>query len=138
MEVTQRAGQVLYIPEGWYHATVSSSALTLAVTQQPINAVPEGFYHHTILGTDAMKEKDFDRAIEHLRKALIILKDGNIFRKAGEAYEKAGNKRKAKDLYIRAIERNMRHPAAYVELIGMLIEELELEEADRYRYVYVH
>ena len=131
MEVVQHAGQVLYVPEGWYHATVSSSALTLAVTQQPVNSRSGGFYQHTILGTDAMKENDFDRAIEHFRKALVILKDGNIFRKTGEAYEKVGNKGRAKELYIKAIERNKRHPAAYVELIGMLIEDFEFEEADR-------
>lgn len=35
IEIIQRAGEVLYIPEGWYHATVSLSALTLAISRQP-------------------------------------------------------------------------------------------------------
>ena len=68
----------------------------------------------------------------HFRKALTLLNDGNILRKAGEAYEGIGNVRKAETLYLKSIDRNRRHPAAYVELIGMYIEQKRFDEADLY------
>ena len=130
LEVTQRPGEVLYIPEGWYHATVSLSDLTVAITQQTNHASEDGFYDYTMIGTEAMKERRYEKALNYFSRALSLCYDANILRKIGEAYEKLGNFVQAQRLFLMSIERNYRHPASYIDLIGILIDNKDSRRAE--------
>ena len=76
-----------------------------------------------------MKAKDYETAVGHFQMAISIVEDSNILRKLGEAFEKLGDVTQAELYYTRAIRRNLRHPSAYVELIGMLIDRERFGEA---------
>ena len=98
-KVVQRQGEVLYLPEGWYHATISESDLTISVTQQPENAIPGSAYQLGLLGTAAFKKRDYSTAIELYLSSISQVDNFNIRRALGECYEKVGNVAAAESEY---------------------------------------
>lgn len=117
----QRAGEVVYIPEGWYHATMSIGR-TVSIAQQPYAPLAGTPYFYMVNGETAMKQEEYETALNLFNKGLEMSgrKDFNLMRKVGEAYEKSGQFKEAETHYRDAIRLNTLHPAAYVELVGLL------------------
>lgn len=120
----QRAGDIVYIPEGWYHATVSIGS-TISMTRQPLLARENSSYSY-ILEADAYKQKKNSvESYTSILRALEVARgheqiDFNLMRRVGEASEKLyQNKSEALLYYKNSIRMNYLHPAAYVELVGL-------------------
>lgn len=105
---------MLYIPEGWYHATVAESELTVSVTQQTQEANPGTAYQIALLGTSAYTRKDYATAIEHFTSSIVLVDNANIRRSLGECYEKLGNQTAAEFEYRKGISIYSRIEYAYV------------------------
>lgn len=126
----QRAGEVVYIPEGWYHATMSIG-VTVSVAQQPLEPLQDTPYYYLVHGDVKMQRRAYTEALELFNSGLKLSgdKDFNLMRKAGEASEKIGLLEQAELFYRNAISLNLLHPAAYIELMGMLHEGGKIEPA---------
>lgn len=68
IECVQRAGELLYVPEGWYHATLNYGE-TLAVAQQARIGSSE-WYRLRLLGTQLANAKAFAEAVEVMEATL--------------------------------------------------------------------
>ncbi len=132
----QKAGQVVYVPEGWYHAT-RSIGLTVSITKQPILAKEGTPYYYMVQGEKELTSKRYDNALMQFRIGLNLShnKDFNLMRKIGEASEKIGDKESARLHYEKAIQLNRLHPASYVELIGLLTELGQNSAAENFLHI---
>ena len=132
----QKAGQIVYVPEGWYHAT-RSVGLTVSVTKQPVLPKEGTPYYYMVQGEKELTSKRFDNALMQFRVGLNLShdRDFNLMRKIGEASEKIGDKESARLYYEKAIQLNRLHPASYVELIGLLIESGQNSTAENYLHI---
>ena len=68
LECIQRPGEILYVPEGWYHATLNYGE-TLAVAQQARVGRSE-WYRLRLLGTQLANAKNFADALEVMEATL--------------------------------------------------------------------
>ena len=120
----QKAGEVVYIPEGWYHATMSIG-ITMSVAQQPLKPLLGTPYYFTVQGEEDLMKKNYKSALRMFKEGLKLSneKDFNLMRKVGEASEKNNLLSEAERAYRLSIELNKLHPAAYVELVGLLYEQ---------------
>jgi tetratricopeptide (TPR) repeat protein len=117
----QQAGEVVYVPEGWYHATMSIG-VTVSGSRQAARALPGTPYFLLARGEAAAERGDYAAALALFKEGLELShdKDVDLMRKVGEMLEKQGLFSDAERYYRRAARGNPLHPAAYAELVGLL------------------
>ena len=72
-EVLQQAGEAVYIPEGWYHATRTLGLESVSVRFQAKAADPNNFYFYLVDGEQRLREKDFNGAIMSFKLGAIVV-----------------------------------------------------------------
>lgn len=134
LEVIQGAGEVLYIPDGWYSANIVISNLAVSIEQQSLHVIRnDTAYYHTILGSTEMDDKiNYIAALENFKVALQLTVDASTLLKVAETYRKLDDFVRAEKFYVHCIQRNKRHPTAYVGLLDMLLAQHRHDEAVSY------
>ena len=91
LEVIQEEGQVLYIPEGWYHASITSSeGGSISITQ---NSRTHEVGSHVYYLAEALakgEERDYEAAIKFLELGLKVVKDPILQATLAEFLERYG------------------------------------------------
>lgn len=121
IEILQNAGDIVYVPEGWYHATRTISDLSISISYEPSEEEYGTYYYYLTQGNKKANAKDFKSAIKLYRLGLAIEADVNILQKLAYSYEQEGLLIDAEETYLQAIQRNPRDPYTYALLINLLI-----------------
>jgi len=121
IEIIQNAGEIVYIPEGWYHATRTTSELSISISYEPSEVEYGTYYYYLTQGNKKLDVKDFKSAIKLYRLGLAIEVDVNLLQKLAYSYEQEGLLVDAEETYLKAIYRNPRDPYTYALLINLLI-----------------
>ena len=121
IEILQNAGEIVYIPEGWYHATRTMSEVSISISYEPSEEEYGTYYYYLIQGNKKANGKDFKSAIKLYRLGLAIEADVNILQRLAYSYEQEGLLIDAEETYLQAIQRNPRDPYTYALLINLLI-----------------
>lgn len=119
LEIIQEAGQVVYIPEGWYHSTMTFSQESIAVMQR---SVATEFGSRAYFLKEALKMEaafDYNAAITSITLGLQAESDPLLHHKLGELQEKVGNLNAAEKAYKEAISKNKKNPQFYISNIKM-------------------
>jgi Cupin-like domain/Tetratricopeptide repeat len=132
VEVIQEAGQVLYIPEGYYHATRTLSDYSISVSGRARNTNIGTFYHYVAEGVTRMHSKDYANAIKLFRMGIAV--DQNqfaLYLLLAVCLETNGEVKEAEGAYKQAIGQNRGHPFAYAGLINLLLNYASDEKRSR-------
>lgn len=71
-EVIQEEGQVLYIPEGWLHASITLSNISIAVSQNSIIFKPHSNLYYMAEAVKKGNKGQYEDAVQQLRWALKV------------------------------------------------------------------
>jgi oxalate decarboxylase/phosphoglucose isomerase-like protein (cupin superfamily) len=140
-QVIQKAGEVLYIPQGWYHGTqtISPTSVSLSFEMTADNnspAQPSGsdgtnkpqkkknhVLHYLEEGKQRQSDNDYKGAIRMYKMGLAFQrKNPLLLEQLAEVYVLSEMFLAAEDLYHEIIEINPRNPIVYGKLIHLLIE----------------
>lgn len=121
IEVIQEAGQVVYIPEGWHHATQTLSETSLSVRYQPRDVESGSYYYYLVKGDQKSHLKEFATAVKLYRLGLAVQKDAVLYTRLGGALEQLGLLAEAEEAYKEGLYRNPRDPHIYAMLVNFLV-----------------
>jgi hypothetical protein len=121
VEIMQEAGQVVYIPEGWYHATRTLSNESLSVRYESMQEVPGQYFFYLSRGDQKAAKGDFQGAVKLYRLGVAMQKDTLLLQHLGFSLEKLGLYAEAEDAYKEALKRNPRNAFNYVLLINLFV-----------------
>jgi len=121
IEIVQEAGQAVYIPEGWYHATQTLSAESVSVRYQPSDEEAGQYYYYLVRGDQKVASGDAAAAVKLYRLGLAIQKDAVLLSHLGRALEQMGLYVEAEEAYKEAISRSPRDPFLYTLLINLFV-----------------
>lgn len=121
IEIVQEAGQAVYIPEGWYHATQTLSAESVSVRYQPSDEEAGQYYYYLVRGDQKVAAGDAAAAVKLYRLGLAIQKDSKLLSHLGRALEQMGLFVEAEETYKEAISRSPRDPFLYTLLINLFV-----------------
>ena len=62
-EVLQKAGEAVYVPEGWYHAARTLGMESVSVRLQAKNPDPDNYYYYLMDGERRLRAKDLTGAV---------------------------------------------------------------------------
>jgi tetratricopeptide (TPR) repeat protein len=113
--------QALYIPEGWYHASQTSSDHSVSVRYSPPHELPGAFYYYLVRGDAKRAAGDYTAAVKLYRLGLALQRDITIVTHMGMALEQLGLYVEAESAYTEAVERNPRNAQHYVRLANLLV-----------------
>jgi ribosomal protein L16 Arg81 hydroxylase len=123
MECIQYAGDVIYVPEGWYHATVNLGD-TGAIARRTEEFTPGSSRELGGRAIKAVMSQRHDAAVSLAEQAQEIdPKEGDHAINMGHALDGAGRRSEAKAAFQRAVELMPRNPGSYLTL-GKLLNEM--------------
>ena len=120
-EVIQEAGQVVYVPEGWYHATQTLSAESVSVRFTPADEESGKYYYYLARGDQKIAAGDPTAAVKLYRLGLALQKDAILLMHLGHALEQLGLFVEAEEAYKDALRRSPRNPYVYTMLINLFV-----------------
>ena len=121
IEVIQEAGQVVYIPEGWYHATETLSPYSVSVRFEPPDELSGYHIYYLARGDQRAAEKDYAAAAKLYRVGLAMHKSSALVAHLAYALEQLGLFSEAEEAYREALERSPRDPLSYAALVNFLV-----------------
>jgi len=120
-EVVQEAGQAVYVPEGWYHATQTLSAESVSVRFTPADEENGKYYYYLARGDQKIVAGDPTAAVKLYRLGLALQKDALLLTHLGHALELLGLFVEAEEAYKDALRRSPRNPFIYTMLINLFV-----------------
>ena len=123
VEIIQEAGQAVYIPEGWYHATETLSENSISVRYQPAGEQAGQYYYYLSRGDQKVAMGDAAAAVKLYRLGLALQKDATLLSHLGRALELLGLFADATEAYKEAIARSPRDPFLYTMLINLYVTQ---------------
>jgi oxalate decarboxylase/phosphoglucose isomerase-like protein (cupin superfamily) len=140
LHVHQNQGEVLYIPEGWYHATqtISDHSVSLTWELQSSDQTPAAagqkkkvhFYFYLDEGNQRLAVKDFKGAIRMFKMGLAIQRNILLLERLADVYVLSEMYLAAEELYREIIDINPLNPAPYGKLIELLIDHATRDVSD--------
>ena len=131
LECVQREGDVLYVPEGWYHATVNLGD-TAAISGQSLLFVPGSPREVVERAGKALMYSRVQEAVALGEEAhRMDPREGDHLLNLAHAYEAAGRDVEARAAVERAVELLPRNPGAYFTLGQQLNEKREWPLAEK-------
>ena len=130
LECIQHAGDVIYVPEGWYHATVNlgDTAAIASRTEEFTAGSPREIGGRAIT---AVMHKKHDEAVLLAKQAQQLDPlEGDHAISLGHALDGAGRRTEANVAFQRAVELMPRNPGAYLTL-GKQLNEMSDHRAAR-------
>lgn len=121
IEIIQEAGQVVYIPEGWYHATQTLSESSLSIRYQPREVEPGSYYYYLVKGDQRAASDDYAAAAKLYRLGLAVQKDAVLYTRLGDALERLGQLTEAEEAYKEGLYCNPRDPYIYAMLVTFFV-----------------
>ena len=129
MECMQYPGEVFYVPEDWYHATINIGE-TVAVVGQASMPVEGTMMYHVYAGLDYGDRKDRKRSLAHFGEALRVAPNHpQIYNYFGNHYKSHSELRTAVEYYRKAVASNSKYSMAWLSLGQTLVMLQEYEEA---------
>ena len=129
VECMQYPGEVFYVPEDWYHATINIGE-TVAVVGQASMPAEGSMMYHVYAGLDYGDRKDRKRSLAHFGEALRVApKHPQIYNYFGNHYKSHNELRTAVDFYRKAVASNPKYSMAWLSLGQTLAMLQEHEEA---------
>ncbi len=123
--------QVVYIPEGWYHATQTISEISVSVRYEPPEDLPGESYYYLQRGNLKAQQKEFAAAVKLYRLGLAIQKDAVLLAQLGRALEELALYTEAEAAYAEAVERNPRSAYHYMRLINLFVSHAKKDSSER-------
>lgn len=122
LECVQQAGDVVYVPEGWYHATVNLGD-TGAIARRPEDFTRGSPREIGKRAANNIMRKNHDTAISLAEEAQRLSPvEGDHAINLGYALDSAGRLEEASAAFQRAVELQPRNPGAYMTL-GKLLND---------------
>lgn len=121
MEIYQKAGQLVYVPEGWYHATVTVSESSVSLQRYTTQEDRNSYYHYLRVGLSRFNEGDFTGANKMFKLGLALCRDAQLLYFFALSLEKAGLLSQARDALYEMVTKNKSDPTGYVQLIKLLV-----------------
>jgi tetratricopeptide (TPR) repeat protein len=123
--------QVVYVPEGWYHATQTISDYSISVRYEPPDDLPGEYYYYLRRGDAKAAVQDFAGAVKLYRLGLAIQKDTVLLTHLGRALEQLALYTEAEAAYTEAVERNPRNAFHFVRLINLFVSHAAKDSSER-------
>eukprot|EP01034_Spumella_vulgaris_P029246 gene29246-36263_t len=146
VEIIQRPGEIVYIPEGWYHAThtirianetevdsisvshfmqedTSSSSSSHATSS---SGRVSGGHNHRHYMSDGLKkeaEQDFTGAVKMYTLGLALCRDITLLQHLGDLHKRQGSYNLAEVVFREVLDRNPLDLKGYVQLVGVLLSK---------------
>ena len=122
IEIIQEAGQVVYVPEGWLHATKTLSPESLSVRYEPPAEEPGLHYYYLVRGDAKVAAGEFAGAVKLYRLGLAIApRDAALQQHLAYALERLQLFAEAEQAYKEALLRNPRDPYTFALLVNLLV-----------------
>ena len=123
-ECMQYPGEVFYVPEDWYHATINIGE-TVAVVGQASMPVEGTMMYHVYAGLDYGDRKDRKQSLAHFGEALKVAPNHpQIFNYYGNHYKSHNEHQTAAEFYRKAVASNPKYSMAWLSL-GQTLALLE-------------
>ena len=130
LECVQRAGDVIYVPEGWYHATVNLGD-TAAIARRTEEFTAGSSREIGGRAITAVMHKKHDEAVLLAEEARQLdPREGDHSISLGHALDGAGRRNEARASFQRAVELMPRNPGAYLTF-GKLLNQMGEHHAAR-------
>ncbi|CAH1783551.1 unnamed protein product, partial [Owenia fusiformis] len=142
-ECVHNAGEIFYVPEGYYHATLNIGN-TIAVGIQKLEAMTNSeklFYKHgylqDVLQNGTLSEAEVHRNLKLQEETLLRLNKmfpGNteILFKLARVYNKKGDTETAISYYTEVIDRDVYFICAYIELAAIFTKKKDYSKTELY------
>lgn len=121
IEVIQEAGQVVFIPEGWYHAAQTLSETSISVRYQPREVESGSYYFYLVKGDQKAALFEYPTAAKLYRLGLAVQPSAVLFTRLGAALEQQGLLTEAEEAYKEGLNRNPRDPYIYAMLVNFYV-----------------
>ena len=120
IEVIQEAGEVLYIPEGWYRGYFSESENSVLVSQVTNYCESSSAFCNYLEAIKREKQNDPESAIGFLKQGLQSSLDAKLLLKLGKLQMQIQDYVDAEDTLKQAIGKSYRNPQGYIQLVQLL------------------
>ena len=132
IEIIQEVGQVVYVPEGWYHATKTLTAESVSIRYTAPEEDSGMFYYYLVQGDlKARVVGDWGAAIKMYRVGLAMQKNNLLLQRLAFALDRHGLPSEAESVYKEALERFPRDPHNYAQFINFLVSRSKTDSSDR-------
>eukprot|EP01038_Epipyxis_sp_PR26KG_P014073 gene14073-18882_t len=121
IELTQNAGEVVFIPEGWYHATTTISDISISMRYTLEREDNKNYFYYLSLGNKKSDLGDYVNAIKWYKLGLGLSRNCMLLESLAVALVQIKSYSEAEETYRELILKNPRNPANYAELINLLI-----------------
>ena len=129
VECMQYPGEVFYVPEDWYHATINVGE-TVAVVGQASMPAEGSMMYHVYAALDYGDRKDRRMSLAHFAEALKVAPEHpQIFNYYGNHYKSYNEHRTAIAYYRKAVHSNPMYSMAWLSLGQTLAITQDYEEA---------
>jgi hypothetical protein len=129
VEIVQKAGEFVYVPDGWYYATTTLSSESVSIKFAPSATSRSSFLHYMNLGRAKFAEKDYKGAVKMFKLGLAMSRDYFLLQHLALAFEMSGSLEDAETLYKEATEVNPRDPHNYARLVNLLVSFSNRDES---------
>ena len=129
LECMQFPGEVLYVPEDWYHATINVGE-TVAVVGQASQPAEGTMMYHVYAGLDLGDRGDRQQSLAHFSEALRLAPNHpQLFNYFGNHYKQHAELQTAASYYRQAVASNPKYAMAWLSLGQTLSTLQRVEEA---------
>ena len=119
--INQLEGQIVYIPEGYYYATITTSNESISISQLSSFEEAGGFLSYKIDGLKRYNAGDYKGALKSFTLGSKVLYDFSLLYDQALCHEALSDYKQAEDMYKQTLKRNHRYSPAYVRLIRLYL-----------------
>jgi hypothetical protein len=140
--VFQEEGEVLYVPEGWYHASDVLSDIAIGVSFHSIATQPSSYYYYMNEGIQRVRNNDLQGGMRLFKLGLGINRNIQLLKCYADALILAQSYTAAEEVLREILQENPQDPNIYSKLINMMINHANkdisgsiselLDQADQY------
>lgn len=120
--VFQEAGEVLYVPEGWYHASDTLSDISIGISFTTLSTQPTSYYHYMSEGIQRIKSNDIQGGIRWFKLGLGINRNIQLLAHYADALILSKSYTAAEEVLREILQENPQDPSIYSKLINMMID----------------